>query len=82
MTYSIVDHVCKFCKGRLLSRPLALGNFEFLCADCGHKESGVHVEAACMCGFRIKGKKIYACVLNENKSATYPFQVIAKFIAS
>ncbi len=82
MTYFIVDHICKFCKGRLLAKPLEHSNVQFLCADCGHQEIAVHVEAACMCGFKIKGKKIYRCVLNEHKSTLNPFQIIAKFITS
>jgi len=68
MTYSLEQHVCRYCLGRVLSAPLAAGTHEFKCANCGHSEIGTDVRLLCVCGLSIKGQYLYQCVKNNQRS--------------
>ncbi|MBT9100032.1 hypothetical protein [Methylovulum psychrotolerans] len=77
MTYSLEQHVCRYCLGRILSAPLAAGVREFKCANCGHSESGSEVKVLCVCGLSIKGKFLYQCVQNDQKSPVNNAEYVA-----
>ena len=61
MTWTILDHLCKSCGGRILQSasgagPTPGGNPVFKCADCGQATSGTGPEVLCWCGFSHRGQ--------------------------
>lgn len=67
-TFSITDHMCRKCGGRVLQiasggRPSGGGNPLFRCADCGNSSCGMSPKVICWCGFKYKGQNIepYQC---------------------
>lgn len=66
--YSIEDHLCRECGGRIL-RSLSSGitgggNPVFRCADCGKSASGLGPGCLCWCGFahRHQESGYYMCL--------------------
>ncbi len=55
-TYSLTDHACRICSGRILMQETLTGvtpggNPVFRCADCGKESCGMTPEGICWCGF-------------------------------
>ena len=70
MTYSLEPHVCRYCYGRILSRPMEnKGLKEYKCAECGHTEISDKEDIMCMCGLRVNGKLLTKCAPNPKKDA-------------
>lgn len=53
--YSLTDHACRFCAGRILMQenagPTGGGNPIFECADCGRRACDMTPDPICWCGF-------------------------------
>jgi len=68
-TWSLQDHLCKACGGRILKRAggpsvmTAGGNPIYRCADCGIQTSSMGPESLCWCGFGHRGQNstAYLC---------------------
>lgn len=80
MMYAPIPHVCKYCLGRLMHRPLENGLYEYFCPDCESVAEGNHPRMLCMCGFNIKGKKPYRCIPNPEREAYNPTAYIAHLV--
>ena len=68
-TWTLEDHLCKGCGGRILrcvtgAGPTGGGNPIFRCADCGVSTSATGPRALCWCGFyhRSQTYTAYICV--------------------
>lgn len=80
MTYSLEQHICRYCLGRILSSPLANGQRLYLCANCGHTETGPDVRLLCICGLAIRGRYLYQCVQNGQKSPVNNSEYVAGLV--
>ena len=77
MTWSIEDHLCRACGGRILQcasggGPTGGGNPIYKCADCGVSTSSMGPSSLCWCGFSHRHNHhmaVYVC---------RPFSVLEK----
>lgn len=53
--WSIEQHVCRACGGRLLSRDAGEQGDEYRCSNCGTTATGRRPWVLCGCGIRIRG---------------------------
>lgn len=75
MTWTIVDHLCRSCGGRVLKSATGAGmtpggNPIWKCADCGASKSSTGPDGVCWCGFSHR---------NNHSSTAYvcqPFSVL------
>ncbi len=49
--YTITDHVCRVCLGRVLR---AVDHAHYRCADCGLTHAGHRISGICACGTLLK----------------------------
>jgi hypothetical protein len=79
--YQLIDHVCKHCMGRLLTRQIDDSNLKTLeikCADCGASAVGNH-EKICCCGIDAGSyNKPFECVVNPQATPEFPSQIIVR----
>lgn len=81
--WSVEDHVCGLCLGRILGRAGIKGR-EFMCADCGKRSEGavrtggrIH-PAMCACGTKYGTRDAgVRCIVNLNVSPEVPQAIIA-----
>jgi hypothetical protein len=75
--WSIVDHVCRNCLGRVLSRDNG-NSKDFICADCGTVGAG-NVTSVCTCGSKFNtGRDIgIRCMSNPAINPTSPTQIVS-----
>lgn len=87
--WTVEDHVCRHCLGRILSRPGAAGRV-YLCAMCGHEDaSGVLPRLGgrqhpqfCACSMKFGHKDAgVRCEVNEAPSPDLPQQIVARQVA-
>lgn len=65
MAWSLADHACRHCFGRLLSGAGGV----WRCAECGAQHRG-EVEGLCWCGVEVPGVgRPYRCVRNHGDQA-------------
>ena len=84
--WTITDHVCQVCFGRILSRAIAVTEDNpdpgrtFRCADCGVEKVGASSAVVCMCGFKIAGRKNLGarCEPNSERTPEFPAEIIAR----
>jgi len=70
----LLDHVCRFCLGRLLSDPW---RNVVRCARCGIEANGP-VESLCMCGVKAGPfDRLFVCVRNPEKTEAHPNEIVA-----
>lgn len=69
ITWSLIDHLCKGCGGRMLRSASGAGatpggNPIYRCADCGASTASMGPESLCWCGFnhRMQNATAYQCV--------------------
>lgn len=69
MTWTIADHLCRSCGGRILRSATGAGmtpggNPVWKCADCGRATSGIGPTVLCWCGHahRNNNAGAYRCV--------------------
>lgn len=66
-TWSLTDHVCKGCGGRILRCASGAGmtpggNPVWRCADCGASTSSMGPDSLCWCGFSHRSQRATAYV--------------------
>jgi hypothetical protein len=77
VAWTIVDHVCRRCLGRVLARTDADGRRIARCADCGLEAVGEH-PAICACGIDTGAAKVrLRCERQAAPTAEYPSEIIA-----
>lgn len=64
--------MCRYCGGRLLSRPVGENGTEYVCAQCEAKMTGADVRVLCACGVKVHGKSPFACQTNAAGSVGQP----------
>ena len=82
--WTVIDHVCRHCMGRILER----GN-DLRCADCGARATQVHLprlvpsQPLCCCGLKepvgSTVKQNFRCVPNPHKSAENRAEIVVSF---
>jgi hypothetical protein len=78
-TWTITDHMCRECGGRVLQqesggRPSGGGNPLYRCADCGVGACGMGPSVICWCGFRHRGQteQAYMCLPFKGNESLLP----------
>lgn len=81
MKWSITDHVCKACFGRLLVCRDEHGKLHVRCADCGLQADGSH-KALCACGQKLNtgGDAGLRCRPNPNQGPDAPQEIIVEYV--
>lgn len=76
--WSLEPHACRHCFGRVLSRTAEDGTPVFRCSNCGAEGRGA-AKAVCACGMTLRSGKSAGlrCVINNNKTAELPSEVVA-----
>ncbi|UIF85153.1 hypothetical protein KAF44_13395 [Cupriavidus necator] len=70
--WSITQHVCASCYGRVLARPCDDELMEFVCANCGREKVGENESCICACGLQNA-----ECRPNDDVSPLWPGEVVA-----
>jgi DNA-directed RNA polymerase subunit RPC12/RpoP len=86
LIWSITEHVCVSCMGRVLERPLldvkgmpAGRERVYRCADCGLERDGYTPAVICTCGLKLKGRTIgMRCEANPDKTPEFSAEIIAR----
>lgn len=64
--WTLVDHACSFCGGRILSRG-AGRRVQYRCSECG-EVGAVDVTTLCCCGVRTEDKRrLLECIRNDDR---------------
>jgi hypothetical protein len=75
--WRLVDHICRHCRGRLLTRNQGR-RIIVRCAKCGAEEEGGH-EALCCCGIEVKGHgRMFECIRNPERSPGFPAEIVMR----
>lgn len=76
--WALADHACRHCFGRVLARMGEDGVQVFRCSNCG-AEGREKVKTVCCCGMTLRSGKSAGlrCVINNNKTAALPSEVVA-----
>lgn len=80
--WSVLDHVCRVCLGRILTTTGADGQRHYRCADCGSVAVN-RVENLCACGatLRTGGSAGLRCVPNpERGTPEAPPEVVVRYV--
>lgn len=85
--FSLEDHVCRHCFGRLVSSADAGGTRRYLCSNCGASATGPGPDVLCACGVRLKssalgGRPVLACMPNPAPTAEFPSLFVAGGVKS
>ena len=74
-----VDHLCRICRGRLLTREMKQNINEFRCSKCDNRVNAALVEEVCWCG-KVDGErgKVYKCVNNPYQSPETPGTILVE----
>jgi ribosomal protein L37AE/L43A len=87
--WTLEDHVCRSCFGRLVSRPLDSGLSQYQCSNCGLVREGHSAEVLCACGMKVRKSLRNAmtgntlidagirCIRNTNTSPEFPSLIVA-----
>lgn len=86
--YTLADHVCRVCFGRILRAPRPDGHpdahaHRWVCSNCGTE--AVHREPACICacGIRLKSGRDpgVRCQVNPEPTPEFPSLIVAAEVA-
>lgn len=79
--WTVIDHVCRFCYGRLLTRVNEKNETVVRCADCETEMIGRH-ESLCACGAKLRNGQIAGlkCQLNPSPTVEQPARVVVVFL--
>lgn len=76
--WTVVDHACLNCGGRVLVRLHKGREIEARCAECGSQAEGDH-SAVCCCGADLgELGKVLECFRNPNVSKEVPYQILVR----
>jgi hypothetical protein len=75
--WTLTDHCCRVCFGRVLARTAADGRRVVRCADCGASAEGGH-DALCACGIATGAAKVrLQCQRQAAPTSEYPSEIVA-----
>lgn len=76
-----MDHVCRHCFGRVLTRQSEDGGMESRCADCGAAVAGDY-KALCCCNLRLRNGQDaqLRCIPNPSPTPEVPEQVLVRHV--
>ena len=84
--FSLANHVCRRCFGRLLSAPGTGNNRRYVCSNCGESASGQSPDVLCACGMTLKERgpniRLLVCTPNPNPTAELPSLFVAAAAAA
>lgn len=84
--FSLENHVCRQCFGRLLSTDAGAGDGSrrYVCSNCGVCATGMSPDVLCACGMRLKQRGPgggddagVRCGPNPNPTPALPSQIVA-----
>lgn len=83
LRWSLTDHCCRICWGRVLVRTTFESKKIFKCSNCDHEVISEHVHDLCACGAKMRTNKDLGlrCVVNTERSPELPNAIIATQIA-
>lgn len=79
-TWSITNHICRACLGRVLHHESFDHRMLWRCSNCGIEREGPAETSLCMCGLTLR-TKINAgirCMVNPQKTPECPSEVVAR----
>lgn len=80
--WSLTNHVCRACFGRVLAREAVDGRVLYRCSNCGVEREGASEAAICSCGIKLRTGRDAGirCRVNEAQSPEWPNEVVAEQI--
>jgi hypothetical protein len=78
--WTLTEHCCRCCFGRVLFRKTFDGRKLYRCANCGVEREGKDETSICSCGIKLK-TRIDAgirCVRNDQPSPECPVEIVAE----
>lgn len=86
--WSLVDHICRVCFGRVLEGPAGAGweagAHRYRCSNCALEAIARHATCICCCGEKIKGHGRNAerdagvrCTRNPDPTPEFPSEIVA-----
>lgn len=77
--WTLTDHICRACFGRVLRQPQGEGVRRYRCSNCGLEATGRDESALCACGLRLKGGRDAGirCERNPTPTPEFPSEIVA-----
>lgn len=77
--WTITDHICRCCFGRVLMREAFDRRRTYRCSNCGIQADGKSEATICTCGMTLKTgvDAGIRCQVNDNKSPEWPSEITA-----
>lgn len=75
--WTVTQHACRVCLGRILERRDERGNLHARCADCGLEKEGDH-RKLCACGTKLRDGRNAGlkCVVNATRTPEIPAEIV------
>lgn len=75
--WTVTDHLCRECLGRILYRVDGAAAGTHQCSNCAADAAGA-IEALCSCGLRLKdGKDMgFRCLPNPKRGPDFPAEIV------
>lgn len=82
LTWTLTDHCCKFCFGRILASDAPDGRKVFRCSCCEAQAEGASEAVLCCCGMKLRtgADAEIRCMVQENPSSDFPARIVARAI--
>lgn len=79
--WSVVDHLCRICFGRLMIRRAESGKLVVKCAECDAAIEGSHLDICC-CGVTLQSgaNAGLRCMKNEARTPEQPQAIIVRHV--
>ena len=80
LQWTLTDHVCRVCFGRLLRRPGTDGARVYRCTNCGAEAQARVVSSLCCCGMKLRSGRDMGlrCVPNTNPRPECLSEIVAE----
>jgi hypothetical protein len=77
--WSIEDHVCRCCFGRVLMRETFDRKRVYRCSNCGVEREGLQPSAICACGIKLKTNVDAGvrCKTSTTRTPEFPSEIVA-----
>lgn len=79
LQWTITQHCCRICFGRVLTRVTFEGRKVFKCAECETEVQADGVVGLCCCGMKLRGGKDAGvrCIEQTNRTPMMPAMIVA-----
>ena len=78
--WTLTEHVCRVCLGRVLERRDSERGKVFRCADCGEEVEG-RVENLCACGARLRtGRNAGLRCVSHPPTPDAPSEIVVRYV--